>query len=407
MGRRSVSGGVCPAGAARIQFTFKFEGVRYRPTLRRTPTEANLRRAREQLVGIKARIASGTFSFAEEFPGYVYLSKVPRAGSPRTCGQVFDDFLEHCAARVARLDMAAVTLTSYRRVLNGIWRSDLGATRFLDVRYSTLVQISDRKDWSKKSYNNALSVLRRAFKFGYRDYPDRHDPTREMKGARIQSKDRPAIDPFTINEAETLLTALRRDWGDAQANYDEFRFFTGLRPSEQIALLISDFDAARGTLCHQGESQRPGQGFNENRRGPTDFFVPACDWGIEAPTGTARRAVAQREDRSRLSILHGERRAAAQSAVSVYALAADVFPFAKSSVPQTVRGAPHIGELGPHDRPRCAVGRAPARPQHRHDAALLRRLGAWGARDGHCGDPSRRECGATDASAIDPARASE
>jgi integrase len=248
MGRRSVSGGVRPAGAARIQFTFKFEGVRFRPTLRRTPTEPNLRRAREQLAGIKARIAAGTFSFAEEFPVYVHLSKVPRAGSPRTCGQVFDNFLEHCAARVARLDMAAVTLTSYRRVLNGIWRPDLGAKRFLDVRYSTLVEISDRADWSKKSYNNALSVLRRAFKFGYRDHPDQHDPTREMKGARIQSKDRPAIDPFTIDEAETLIAALRRDWGDAQANYDEFRFFTGLRPSEQIALLVSDFDAAHGTL---------------------------------------------------------------------------------------------------------------------------------------------------------------
>jgi hypothetical protein len=35
--------------------------------------------------------------------------------------------------------------------------------------------------------------------------------------------------------AETLMAALDRDWGEAQGNYDEFRFFTGLRPSEQIA----------------------------------------------------------------------------------------------------------------------------------------------------------------------------
>jgi integrase len=248
MGRKSLSGGVSPAGPARIQFTFQFEGVRYRPTLPRTPTEANIRRAREQLVGIKARIADGTFSFAEEFPDYVHHCKVPRAGSPRTCGQVFDSFLEHCAARVTRHDMAAVTLTSYRRVLDGIWRPDVGPLRFLDVRYSTLVQIADRADWSKKSYNNAISILRRAFKFGYRDHAEQHDPTRELKGARIQRKDRPVIDPFTIDEAEVLITALRHDWGNAQGNYDEFRFFSGLRPSEQIALLVNDFDAARGTL---------------------------------------------------------------------------------------------------------------------------------------------------------------
>lgn len=72
----------CAAGRHRIQFTFKFEGVRYRPTLLITPTEANLRRAREQLAGIKARIAAGTFSFAEEFPDYVHLKTVPKSGSP-------------------------------------------------------------------------------------------------------------------------------------------------------------------------------------------------------------------------------------------------------------------------------------------------------------------------------------
>ena len=30
--------------------------------------------------------------------------------------------------------------------------------------------------------------------------------------------------------------------------YDEFRFFTGLRPSEQIALLVSDFNEIKGLL---------------------------------------------------------------------------------------------------------------------------------------------------------------
>ncbi len=59
-----------PARHNRIQFDFEFEGVRYRPTLERAPTEANLHRARLQLQGIKERIAPGTFSFAEEFLEY-------------------------------------------------------------------------------------------------------------------------------------------------------------------------------------------------------------------------------------------------------------------------------------------------------------------------------------------------
>ena len=65
---------------------------------------------------------------------------------------------------------------------------------------------------------------------------------------RVTKKDRPVIDPFSIQEAETLIAAIHRDWSETQGNFDEFRFFTGLRPSEQIALLVSDCDVAQGKL---------------------------------------------------------------------------------------------------------------------------------------------------------------
>lgn len=41
---------------------------------------------------------------------------------------------------------------------------------------------------------------------------------------------------------------LAGDWGEAQGNYDELRFFTGLRPSEEIALVVTDYDAVQGVL---------------------------------------------------------------------------------------------------------------------------------------------------------------
>jgi hypothetical protein len=37
-------------------------------------------------------------------------------------------------------------------------------------------------------------------------------------------------------------------WGEAQGNYHEFRFFTGLRPSEEIALVVTDYDRAHRIL---------------------------------------------------------------------------------------------------------------------------------------------------------------
>jgi len=70
VGRPSSTGGVSARSSNGIQYDFMLEGVRYRPTLKQVPTEANLRRAREHLKAIKERIRLGTFSFAEEFPDF-------------------------------------------------------------------------------------------------------------------------------------------------------------------------------------------------------------------------------------------------------------------------------------------------------------------------------------------------
>jgi integrase len=308
VGRSPLTSGIAAIGHHRIRFDFMFEGRRYRPSVLRTPTETNLRRAREQLSRIKARIEAGTFSFADEFPGFRDLQRVPDAGSPRTCGQVFDAFLKHCESRLAKNDMAAITVGTYRRVLNYFWRQRIGDSHFLSVRYSMLVAIADEARWSKKTYNNAISVLRRAFKFGYRDFPERHDPTVSLKSARIRKKDRPVIDPFTIQDAETLIAEIHRDWGEAQGNYDEFRFFTGLlrfftglRPSEQVALVVSDFDPTGGMLtinkaCVGGVNK-------DSTKTSEDRHVALCPRTIQV----LRRQIALRESLKRVGKIDHDR----------------------------------------------------------------------------------------------------
>jgi integrase len=206
------------------------------------------RHARTYLARIKAQIVAGTFCFADEFPLYRGVRRLPPALRARSCGQVFDDFIRHEEARVARGDLAAVTVASHRKILDHVWRPQLGDLPFLGVRYSMLIKIADAYTCNKETYNNAISALRRAFNFGYLDYPERGDPAASLKCARIGKKDRPPIDPFSIQDAEVLLAALHRDWGEAQGNYDELRFFTGLRPSEEIALVVTDYDAAHGVL---------------------------------------------------------------------------------------------------------------------------------------------------------------
>lgn len=311
MGRRSVDGGVRPKGPDRIEFEFWYHGKRYRPTLLRKPTEANLRRARVQLAQIERAIEKGTFDFAEEFPNYRLKSRMPskigvpseqppsespapllaasavtistRAPEPPsqsipessvpvelpkkpTCGEVFNRFLSHCRTRVALDDMAYSTLGSYQQILESMWRPRIGEDVFEEVIYSRLQSVvanyaartaitpkagtpgQDVEPLSKKTYNNIVSAIRCAFEFGYKDYPEKHNPALRLKTLRITKKDKEPPDPFTIQEGEIVIARSHREFGEAHGNYEEFRFFTALRPSEQFALKIGDCDLASGKI---------------------------------------------------------------------------------------------------------------------------------------------------------------
>jgi integrase len=103
-------------------------------------------------------------------------------------------------------------------------------------------------DSSVPALGSLQPLTKLPFAFGYLDYPDRVDPATRLRSAKIGKKDRPRIDPFSIQDAEVFIAALHQDWGEAHGNYEEFRFFTGLRPSEEIALTVSDYDRRNGVL---------------------------------------------------------------------------------------------------------------------------------------------------------------
>jgi hypothetical protein len=140
--RRLNAGGVSAKGHDRIQFDFNLDGVRYRPSVKRTPTEANLQRALERLEDIRERIRAGTFRFEEEFPHFRYMDRVLDPSQIRTCNQVFDQFIKHCEARLGRGDFAPITLAGYRKILDRIWRPRIG-DNFIAIILSSRILLSD------------------------------------------------------------------------------------------------------------------------------------------------------------------------------------------------------------------------------------------------------------------------
>ena len=92
---------------------------------------------------IKRQIDQGTFSFTDEFLDYRFLRRLKGTSKLRLCDDVFDEYLAHCEARLRRDDLAAATVRSYRKILDGVWRPQIGKLIFYEIGYSQLVAIAE------------------------------------------------------------------------------------------------------------------------------------------------------------------------------------------------------------------------------------------------------------------------
>jgi len=244
-GRPSCSGGVEPVGPDRIRFDLTIDGKRIRPTKPWIPTEKNLREAREYRAYLKRCIAEGRFRLAEEFPEYAcqHGERVP--ATTKSCADVFEGFLRHQETRVIRGEITQGTFDRHRQIINRVWRPHVDHWLLTKIAASTLQEVADQQCLSPKAYNDALGVASKAFDFGLRDFPGCPNPVTLIRRAKL--KKRP-IDPFSVHDAEKHIAALHEEWGEGQGNFDELRFFTGLRPCEDIALRVDDYDRVNRRL---------------------------------------------------------------------------------------------------------------------------------------------------------------
>lgn len=262
MGRKSRSGGITAKGD-RIQFDITVGAganrKRYRPTINETPTEANLRRARKRAEGIGRRIANGTFNFAEEFPDYKFIDDVADKTESPTFRAVAMQYLKSI-----RSEVEFATFESYRKILGmpkaalekdadpsaewkrqGFWIPRIGDKPITDIKYSDLTdELGDYAFGKRKTRNNIVSVVREVFAFAKKDRIIATSPADELKTLRVQKQ---PPDPYRVEEAEAIIAGIRKDWGEGEANYVELVFFSGMRPSEAIALQWPDIDRMRWT----------------------------------------------------------------------------------------------------------------------------------------------------------------
>lgn len=210
-----------------IRFTF----VPGKPTLTvngepAKPTPANVKWALRLAAEIRERMRFGTFSMTEYFP------LAGTAGAPVTVAAQLDTWL-------LGLRIEQSTREGYDSAAK-FWKALLGDKPVRGLKHSDiLAALATRPDLSGKTVNNRVSVLHQALQAGVLDKVLPDNPAENIPSAKWQ---RLPVDPFTAEEVERILGAMR---GDPQVqNYTAGKFFTGMRTGESFGLRWQNVDLA-------------------------------------------------------------------------------------------------------------------------------------------------------------------
>ena len=183
---------------------------------------------------ILGKIERGTFVLADYFPD----SPRARADVPSmTVGQLFGEWLD-----VKKPELQHSTIHSYQQTIDSYHFDAVRKDLVGDFNFRALKRLLARLPANPKTFNNVASVLRQVLEYGYKA-KILAEPLHESIDMRRRQKPEP--DPFTLDEVEVLLGKMK---ADAARNYFEFAFFSGLRPSELIALTWSKVDLRSDTV---------------------------------------------------------------------------------------------------------------------------------------------------------------
>jgi integrase len=142
--------------------------------------------------------------------------------------------------------LAVTTLGEYRNALNCYLLAQMGHDKCSSLTYAKMARhVSGLKFVSGKTRNNVFGVISGVLKYGIKA---KYIADIEVKDALEQHRvQKPAPDPLTRDEALAIIAHIEKK-NPAMARYFTFAFFTGLRPSEMIALQWGDIDFRAGSM---------------------------------------------------------------------------------------------------------------------------------------------------------------
>ena len=192
------------------------------------PTPKNLAYAARMRAEILAKHARGALDITQYFP---HLAPA----QADTFNQAADQWLAVMAPRIE-----ATTKREYEKALTR-FREAWGPIPIGDMTAANIITVLAAIDVAAKTFNNIVSPLRGVLSLAFRMGKTRTDLSLEV--IQRPKEQEPGPDPLSRDEIPRVLAAAG-DW----RNYFEAAIFTGMRPSEQIALRWSDVDLKKRTI---------------------------------------------------------------------------------------------------------------------------------------------------------------
>lgn len=225
--------GIVPRNQS-IEVRLNYNDKRHYVSLPWRPTAGNIKKAGKLRQQAQEAIKWGTFTWQEFFPDSKYANE-------ETSAKTFKDY--------AHLYLNTLTCTEntkekYTQALERFYYPNLADRLVKSIKHSDLLALLASFDFQhNKTRNNALIPLRGVFKLALRDRAIQFNPVEGIENGKHQQ---PEADPLLIEEMEMFLKWVERTQHPMWLNYFEYAFFSGLRPSEQIALCWDSVDFNRG-----------------------------------------------------------------------------------------------------------------------------------------------------------------
>ncbi|MDB5814018.1 MAG: site-specific integrase [Rhodocyclales bacterium] len=242
MGRNGS--GVIAISETSIEITFAYRGQRCRERIKLKPTAPNLKRAERHRAAILDAIEKGTFNYSETFPDSPRrLLFIERQGDALKVAAYLDAWLDR-----QEKHLKSSTWDDYRKIVNNPLVPKLGGLILADLKRTHVREMCDGIDASNKRLANVQSVLRSALQAAFDDELIEANILHRWTYSRKEAvKEEDDVDPFTQAEQ----TAILEKCTGQTRNTFKFYFWTGIRPSELVALRWGDIDWLRGVVVIQ------------------------------------------------------------------------------------------------------------------------------------------------------------